>query len=87
MSQNVTSKILVTGGAGFFGGHICEQLLRDGKQVVLFDVLNEETSTHKEKNFHNRLPRDYCSGRPRCSSLSPGRRYPRRVADDPNIGS
>lgn len=31
---------LVTGGAGFIGSHVCEQLLRDGHSVWAFDDLN-----------------------------------------------
>jgi UDP-glucuronate 4-epimerase len=31
---------LVTGGAGFIGSHVCEQLLRDGHAVWTFDDLN-----------------------------------------------
>jgi UDP-glucuronate 4-epimerase len=31
---------LVTGGAGFIGSHVCEQLLRDGHSVWTFDDLN-----------------------------------------------
>jgi UDP-glucuronate 4-epimerase len=32
---------LVTGGAGFIGSHVCEQLLREGQSVWAFDDLNE----------------------------------------------
>jgi UDP-glucuronate 4-epimerase len=33
-------KILVTGGAGFIGSHVCEQLLHLGNEVWAFDDLN-----------------------------------------------
>ncbi len=33
-------KFLVTGGAGFIGSHVCEQLLREGHSVWAFDDLN-----------------------------------------------
>jgi nucleoside-diphosphate-sugar epimerase len=32
-------KVLVTGGAGFIGSHLCARLLRDGHQVVCVDNL------------------------------------------------
>lgn len=30
-------RILVTGGAGFLGRHLCERLLHDGHQVICVD--------------------------------------------------
>ena len=34
-------RILVTGGAGFIGSHLCERLLRDGYAVAIVDDLND----------------------------------------------
>ncbi len=37
----VPASVLVTGGAGFIGSHLCEELLRSGRRVVVLDNLNE----------------------------------------------
>ena len=39
-------KVLVTGGAGFIGGHLCEKLADDGNEVISLD----NYSTGSEKN-------------------------------------
>lgn len=41
--------VLITGGAGFIGSHLCERLLKDGHQVNVIDDL----STGKIKNLKN----------------------------------
>ena len=40
-------KILITGGAGFIGSHLCESLLSDGHNVTIIDNL----STGKYSNI------------------------------------
>ena len=47
---DISKKILVTGGAGFVGGHFCELALEKGYDVVIIDIFNNETSDQKEKS-------------------------------------
>ena len=35
--MSVPRKILITGGAGFIGSHLCERLLNDGNDVLCVD--------------------------------------------------
>ena len=37
MSKHHMKKILVTGGAGFIGSHLCERLLNEGNEVICLD--------------------------------------------------
>ena len=37
MSRSDHRKILVTGGAGFLGSHLCDRLLADNREVLCVD--------------------------------------------------
>ena len=53
MESNVRSRVLVTGGAGFLGSHLCERLLDLGKEVICVDNLY----TGSKKNIAHLLGR------------------------------
>ena len=40
-------KVLITGGAGFIGSHLCDALVAEGKEVTILDNL----STGSKKNI------------------------------------
>jgi len=37
MKPQLRKRVLITGGAGFLGSHLCERLLRDGHEVICVD--------------------------------------------------
>ena len=51
-SQRPPMRILVTGGAGFLGSHLCDRLLEDGHEVVCIDNL----FTGQKANIAHLLP-------------------------------
>lgn len=50
-------KILVTGGAGFIGTHLCEKLLRNGNNVICLDnfYTGKSSNVNYLKNISNRF--------------------------------
>jgi UDP-glucuronate decarboxylase len=46
MTDLIRKRVLVTGGAGFLGSHLCERLLAEGCDVLCVD--NFYTGTNKE---------------------------------------
>ncbi|RLC36542.1 SDR family NAD-dependent epimerase/dehydratase, partial [Candidatus Falkowbacteria bacterium] len=56
--QEKNKTILVTGGAGFVGSHLCEKYLREGHRVICLDNLQKTAGStenikaiKKNKNF------------------------------------
>ncbi|MBF0582826.1 MAG: SDR family oxidoreductase [Magnetococcales bacterium] len=60
MRQFSERRVLVTGGAGFLGSHLCERLLRDGCDVLCVDNFfsgTKENILHLMDNHHFELMR------------------------------
>lgn len=55
MKSSDQTRILVTGGAGFLGSHLCEQLLREGHDVLCVDNFY----TGSKRNITHLLDRPY----------------------------
>ncbi len=49
-------KVLVTGGAGFIGSHVCDRFLKEGHEVICLDDFNDYYSPdRKRKNIEHNL--------------------------------
>ena len=46
-------RVLVTGGAGFLGSHLCERLLEDGHDVLCVDNFYTGTRANVASLFEN----------------------------------
>ena len=46
-------KALITGGAGFIGSHLCDDLLEKGFEVVCLDNLITGKEANIKKHFNN----------------------------------
>ncbi|MBO6563631.1 MAG: SDR family oxidoreductase [Pseudomonadales bacterium] len=53
MSYHLRKRILVTGGAGFLGSHLCERLLNDGHEVLCVDNYFTGSKNNIEHLFDN----------------------------------
>lgn len=53
MANGYRKKVLVTGGAGFLGSHLCERLLNDGHDVLCVDNFYTGTKDNIAALLHN----------------------------------
>jgi UDP-glucose 4-epimerase len=42
----MTKKVLITGGMGFIGSHLCDALLKEGHDVIILDDLSSSSTTN-----------------------------------------
>jgi UDP-glucuronate decarboxylase len=54
-NYNIRKRVLVTGGAGFLGSHLCETLLDQGTEVLCLDNYFTGTKNNIKKLFSNPL--------------------------------
>ena len=60
MTGNSHRRVLVTGGAGFLGSHLCDKLLAEGNEVLCIDNFysgNRENIRHLLGHSHFELLR------------------------------
>ena len=42
-------KILITGGSGFLGSHVADELTRNGHKVIIYDLVKSKWIKKKQK--------------------------------------
>lgn len=52
-SMYIPNRILVTGGAGFLGSHLCDRLLADGAEVLCVDNFFTSSQSNIQHHFNN----------------------------------
>jgi len=52
-NYNIRKRVLITGGAGFLGSHLCETLLNQGAEVLCLDNYFTGTKDHIKRLFDN----------------------------------
>ncbi len=64
MKDYIKRRILITGGAGFLGSHLCERLLNDGNEVICVDNFytgRKANIVHlMDNNFFDMIRHDIC---------------------------
>lgn len=53
MDNNSKKRVLITGGAGFLGSHLCDRYLSEGYQVICMDNLSTGSASNIEHLFSN----------------------------------
>ena len=75
---NLRKRVLVTGGAGFLGSHLCERLVSEGHEIVALDNLITGSRCNLEHLTPNRRFRFLeCDVTGRRPSTGPGVTHPR----------
>jgi len=54
MERLAGKRILVTGGTGFIGGHLVDQLIKSGSEIIVFDIVLDPHSTFALKNLKDK---------------------------------